>query len=106
MTWEQEVHLKYLQGVDDGRKEGRKEGAQKKDPKLLLIPGVVPITWEPSPNHLIIETEEAKQLFTQIKEGKYPSLAELIDNPVISQIDSLSDYYKELYGNTADIETP
>ena len=30
MTWEQEVHLKYLQGVDDGRKEGRKEGAQQK----------------------------------------------------------------------------
>ena len=29
MTWEQEVHLKYLQGVDDGRKEGRKEGAQQ-----------------------------------------------------------------------------
>ena len=82
------------------------EGAQKKDPKLLLKPGVVPITWEPSPDHLIIESEEAKQLFTQIKEGKYPSLGELIENPIISQIDSLSDYYKELYGNTADIETP
>lgn len=82
------------------------EGAPKKDPKLLLEPGVVPITWEPSPDHLIIETEEAKKIFTQIKEGKYPSLGELIENPVISQIDSLSEYYKELYGNTADIETP
>jgi hypothetical protein len=82
------------------------EIAKKKDPKDCLKPGVVPITWEPSPDHLIIETEEAKQLFTQIKEGKYPSLGELIENPVISQIDSLSDYYKELYGNTADIETP
>ena len=29
MTWEQEVHLKYLQGVDDGKKEGRIEGAQQ-----------------------------------------------------------------------------
>ena len=82
------------------------EGAQKKDPKNLLAPGIVPITWVPSPDNLIIQTEEAKNLFTQIKEGKYPSLAELIENPVISQIDSLSDYYKELYGNTADIETP
>ena len=82
------------------------EGAQKKDPKHLLAPGIVPITWVPSPDNLIIQTEEAKNLFTQIKEGKYPSLAELIENPVISQIDSLSDYYKELYGNTADIETP
>jgi len=82
------------------------EGAPKKDPKRLLEPGVVPITWVPSPDHLVIESEEAKQLFAQIKEGKYPTLAELIENPVISQIDSLSDYYKELYGNTADIETP
>ena len=82
------------------------EGAQKKDPKYLLEPGIVPITWVPSPDNLIIHTEEAKNLFTQIKEGKYPSLGELIENPVISQIDSLSDYYKELYGNTADIETP
>ena len=82
------------------------EGDKKKDPKDLLKPGIVPITWEPSPDHLIIETEEAKQLFKQIKEGKYPSLIELIEHPIISQIDSLSDYYKELYGNTADIETP
>ena len=82
------------------------EGAPKKDPKSLLEPGVVPITWVPSPDNLVIKTEEAKNLFQQIKEGKYPSLIELIDNPVISQIDSLSDYYKELYGNTADIQTP
>jgi hypothetical protein len=82
------------------------QGAPKKDPKLLLEPGIVPITWIPSPEHLIIETEEAKKLFAQIKEGKYPSLGELIENPIISQIDSISEYYKELYGNTADIETP
>ena len=30
MTWEQEVHLKYLQGVEEGRNEGRKEGVQQK----------------------------------------------------------------------------
>lgn len=34
----------------------------KKDPKALLDPEVVPITWEPSPDHLIIQTEEAKNL--------------------------------------------
>ena len=82
------------------------QGAPKKDPKLLLEPGIVPITWIPSPEHLIIETEEAKKLYTQIKEGKYPSLGELIESPIISQIDSISEYYKEFYGNTADIETP
>ena len=35
MTWEQEVHLKYLQGVDDGRKEGRKEGVLETAENLL-----------------------------------------------------------------------
>ena len=42
------------------------EGAQKKDPKHLLAPGIV--IWVPSPDNLIIQTEEAKNLFTQIKE--------------------------------------
>ena len=30
MTLEQEAHLKYLQGVEEGRNEGRKEGVQQK----------------------------------------------------------------------------
>ena len=79
---------------------------KKKDPKSLLDPEVVPITWEPSPNHLIIQTEEAKKIYNQIKAGNYLNLLELMENPVISQIDSLSNYYKELYGNTIEIETP
>ena len=78
----------------------------KKDPKTLLDPEVVPITWDPSPDHLIIQTEEAKNLYKEIKSGNYPNLNELIESPVISQIDSLSNYYKELYGNTIEIETP
>ena len=69
-----------------------KEG---KDPKELLQLGIVPITQEPSPDHLIIESEEAKNLL-QIRLGDYLSLAELIEKSVISQIDSLSEYYKEL----------
>jgi hypothetical protein len=78
----------------------------KKDPKTLLDPEVVPITWEPSPDHLIIQTEEAKNLYKEIKSGNYPNIFELIESPIISQIDSLSNYYKELYGNTIEIETP
>ena len=78
----------------------------KKDPKTLLDPEVVPITWDPSPDHLIIQTEEAKNLYKEIKSGNYPTLFELIESPVVSQIDSLSNYYKELYGNTVEIETP
>ena len=35
MTWEQEVHLKYLQGVDDGRKEGAQQQALETAENLL-----------------------------------------------------------------------
>ena len=35
MTWEQEVHLKYLQGVDDGRKEGAQQHALETAEKML-----------------------------------------------------------------------
>ena len=30
--------------------------------ELLLKEGVVPVTWEPSADHLIIESEEAREL--------------------------------------------
>lgn len=35
MTWEQEVHLKYLQGVDDGRKEGAQQQALETAENML-----------------------------------------------------------------------
>ena len=68
--------------------------------------GVVPVTWEPSEDHLIIEGDEARELYDSINDGNYPTLEELKANPVVAQIDALSAYYKELYGNTAEIDTP
>ncbi|MCR4591269.1 MAG: zeta toxin family protein [Lachnospiraceae bacterium] len=79
--------------------------ADKANPEDFLIEGVVPITWEPSKDHLIIEGDEARELYTRIKNEDYPSLEELKKSPVISQIDSLSDYYIALYGKTIDIDT-
>ena len=67
---------------------------------------VVPVTWEPSADHLTIEGDEAKELYTRIKAGDYPTLDELKDDPTVAKLDALSAYYKELYGNTADIDTP
>ncbi|MCR4743814.1 MAG: zeta toxin family protein [Lachnospiraceae bacterium] len=76
------------------------------DPESLLADGVVPLTWEPSKDHLIIESDEAKELYTRIKAGDNPELDELLNSEVTIQIDSLSAYYKALYGNTLDIDTP
>ena len=67
---------------------------------------VVPVTWEVTPEHLMIDTDEARALYKQIRANDYPTLEELKNNPVVAQLDALSAYYKELYGNTADIDTP
>ena len=67
---------------------------------------VVPVTWEPSEEHLTIEGEEAQALYQRIKAEDYPSMEELKANPVVQKLDALSAYYKELYGNTSEINTP
>lgn len=54
----------------------------------------------------MIESDEARELYERIVAGDYPSMEELKANPVVAQLDALSDYYKALYGNTADINTP
>ena len=74
--------------------------------KAELPEGVVPLTWQPSPQHLAIQTDEARKLYTRIKKNDYPSMKELKKSPVLAQLDALSSYYFTLYGNTADINTP
>ena len=70
-----------------------------------LPEGVVPITWDVSADHLMIEGEEARALYERIVSGDYPSMEELRANPVVAQLDALAAYYKALYGNTAEIDT-
>ena len=77
-----------------------------KNPEALLPEGIVPVTWEPSSDELIIRTPEAKELYDRIKSGDYPGVDELKDNPVVAQIDALSSYYTALYGKTSEIDTP
>ncbi len=86
--------------------EARKKADERKEEAAKLLPeGVRPITWEPSPDHLIIESDEAKALYERIVAGDYPTLEELEANPVVAQIDSLSAYYIALYGSTLDIDS-
>ena len=82
------------------------ETPEANDPESLLPEGVVPITWEVSADHLMIEDDEARALYERIVSGDYPSMEELRTNPVVAQLDALSAYYKALYGNTAEIDTP
>ena len=71
-----------------------------------LPEGVVPVTWDVDSEHLMIQTEEAMTLYKQIKAGDYPTMEELKAHPVVAQLDALASYYKALYGNTLEIDTP
>ena len=82
------------------------ETTEAVDPASLLPEGVKPVTWEVSGDHLMIEGEEARALYERIVSGDYPTMEELRANPVVAQLDALSAYYKALYGNTAEIDTP
>ena len=68
--------------------------------------GVKEVTWEPSSEHLIIETDEARELYTRIKNEDYPDVEELKNSNVIAQIDELSAFGKAKYGITSEIDTP
>ncbi len=68
--------------------------------------GVTPVTWDVSPEHLMIEGDEARALYERIVAGDYPTMEELKAHPVVQQLDALAAYYKELYGNTANIDSP
>lgn len=81
--------------------------AAAEEARLPELPeGVRPVTWEVTPEHLMIETDEARALYERIVAGDYPSVEELKAHPVVAQLDALSAYYKALYGNTLDIDTP
>lgn len=81
------------------------ETTEAVDPASLLPEGVVPVTWDVSADHLMIEGDEARALYERIVSGDYPTMEELRANHVVAQLDALSAYYKALYGNTAEIDT-
>ena len=82
------------------------EGGPSEAVLAYLEKGVVPVTWEVTPEHPMIDTDEARALYRQILAGDYPTMDELTAHPVVQQLDDLAGYYKALYGNTAEIATP
>ena len=66
---------------------------------------ITPVTWEVSEDHLMIDTDEARELYERIKAGDYPTVEELQDDPVVQELDRLSAYYSEVYGDTSGIQT-
>jgi len=100
--------LERITAVEEAPAGAEKEPEQTETAKVLpeLPEGVVPVTWEVSREHLMIETDEARALYERIRAEDYPSMEELKADPVVAQLDALAGYYKVLYGNTAEIDTP
>ena len=92
--------------VDEPAEGAANDEAEADDAAAALPEGVVPVTWEVTPEHPMIDTDEARALYQQFLAGDYLSMEELVANPVVQQLDALSAYYKSIYGNTADIDTP
>ena len=73
---------------------------------LIPVPDdITPVTWEVSEDHLMIDTEEARKLYDRIAANDYPTLEELKNDPVVQELDRLSAYYSEVYGDTSKIKT-
>ena len=85
-------------------KKGIKKAATRGT--TVLSAGLEPVTWKTSSDKLLIKSDEAKALYDRLKKGDYPTVEELKDNKVTAQIDEISSYYKDIYGNTKDIDTP
>lgn len=90
--------------VDGEHKKAVKAAAAEAG--VSLSEGLEPVTWEPSSSELIIKSDEARALYTQIKAGNYPDVETLRNSNVTKQIDEFSAFYKGVYGNTANIDTP
>ncbi len=93
-----------IHNLHDSRVAGEDDNGDPEGPEAPE--GVTPVTWDVSGEHLMIEGDEARELYERIVAGDYPTLEELKTHPVVQQLDALAAYYKELYGNTANIDTP
>ena len=67
---------------------------------------VDPISWQPSPDHLCIDTDEAREVYTRIINRDYIEVEELKNHNIVKQLDALSEYYVNKYGDTSKINTP
>ena len=73
---------------------------------VTLPEGVEPVTWEVSSSNLLIHSAEAGSTYARYVAGQYDDIETIKNSRINAQIDSISAYYKGVYGNTADIDTP
>ena len=95
-----------IHNLSDIRAIGEDDDGGPSEAAAYLAKGVVPVMWEVTPEHPMIDTDEARALYRQILAGDYPTMEALKAHPVVQQLDDLAGYYKALFGNTAEIDTP
>ena len=55
---------------------------------------------------IAFDDPESRELYKQLKAGKYLPLKELMNHPVTKKLAKKARYYKEKYGSTIEIDTP
>ena len=94
------------QPAQEQAEQGQTAQAQTAQELPELPEGVTPVTWDVTPEHLMIDTPEAREFYDRVTAGEYYTIEELKESPVVQGLDALSAYYKALYGSTVDINTP
>ena len=94
------------QPAQEQAEQGQTAPAQTAQELPELPEGVTPVTWDVTPEHLMIDTPEAREFYDRVTAGEYYTIEELKESPVVQGLDALSAYYKALYGSTVDINTP
>ncbi len=94
------------QTAQEQAEQGQTAQAQTAQELPELPEGVTPVTWDVTPEHLMIDTPDAREFYDRVTAGEYYTMEELKESPVVQGLDALSAYYKALYGSTVDINTP
>ena len=102
----EQEQAEQVQPAQEQAEQGQTAPAQTAQELPELPEGVTPVTWDVSPEHLMIDTPEAREFYDRVTAGEYYTIEELKESPVVQGLDALSAYYKALYGSTVDINTP
>ena len=102
----EQEQAEQVQPAQEQAEQGQTAPAQTAQELPELPEGVTPVTWDVTPEHLMIDTPEAREFYDRVTAGEYYTIEELKESPVVQGLDALSAYYKALYGSTVDINTP
>lgn len=107
--WKEELHPRGKGGEfvkkGEGSHESHHKGHGEHKPHEKKEEDKSKSSAEKAPK-LAFDDPESRELYKQLKAGKYLPLDELLNHPVTKRLGKKARYYKEKYGSTVNIDTP